>query len=142
MIMRRAKVLLSSMIISIVIFTAATLVILIGFGNFGIAQGQANNTSLTPANDTSLTPEQKDAICNPNNPASKLNPVNTTESRICGIPKTVKSPLSNMTTSATTETGTETPSVVPTPPPTSPSPPPPPVTSIAPEAVSPPPPPP
>ena len=132
--MRRAKVLLSSMIISIVIFTAATLVILIGFGNFGIAQGQAN--------DTSLTPEQKDAICNPDNPSSKLNPVNTTESRICGIPKTVKSHLSNMTTSATTETGTETPSVVPTPPPTSPSPPPPPVTSIAPEAVSPPPPPP
>jgi hypothetical protein len=28
-----------------------------------------------------LTPQQKDAICNPNNPLSKLNPVNTTESR-------------------------------------------------------------
>ena len=99
MIMRRAKVLLSSMIISIVIFTAATLVILIGFGNFGIAQGQAN--------DTSLTPEQKDAICNPSNPLSKLNPVNTTESKICGIPVTVKP--SNMTSATNTTVGTEAP---------------------------------
>jgi hypothetical protein len=73
-----------------------------------------------------LTPEQKDAICNPSNPASKLNPVNTTESKICGIPKTLKPKLSNMTTpnmttaeeapptassiapSANTTTGTET----------------------------------
>ncbi len=132
----------SANILAVCIILAATIVILTGSGTFRIAQGQANDTSLTSANDTSLTPEQKDAICNPNNPSSKLNPVNTTESRICGIPKTVKSHLSNMTTSATTETGTETPSVVPTPPPTSPSPPPPPVTSIAPEAVSPPPPPP
>jgi hypothetical protein len=87
---------------------------LTGFGIFGIAQGQAN--------DTSLTPEQKDAICNPNNPASKLNPVNTTESMICGIPKTVKPHLSssNMTT------GAEAP------------PEPPPSTSIAPSAVPPP----
>ena len=43
---------------------------------------------------------QKDAICNPNNPLSKLNPVNTTESRICGIPKTLNTNAtsSNMTT--------------------------------------------
>jgi hypothetical protein len=75
---------------------------LTGFGNFGIAQGQANDTS-------ELTPEQKDAICNPNNPASKLNPVNTTESRICGIPKTVKLHLSNMTSANTTTTGAEAP---------------------------------
>ena len=62
-------------------------------------------------NDT-LTPEQKDAICNPNNPLSKLNPVNTTESRICGIPKTWT--RSNMTTgeeapSANPSTGEEAP---------------------------------
>jgi hypothetical protein len=49
---------------------------------FGIAQGQSNSTS-----SLSLTPEQKDAICNPDNPDSRLNPVNTTESKICGIPK-------------------------------------------------------
>ena len=63
----------------------------------------------------SLTPEQKDAIRNPNNLASKLNPVNTTESKLCGIPKTVKPHMSN-TTSATipdTTTGAETPPSLP-----------------------------
>jgi hypothetical protein len=50
------------------VFTTAAIVTLTGFGNFGIAQGQSNVTS-------SLTPEQRDAICNPNNPLSKLNPV-------------------------------------------------------------------
>ena len=68
-------------IISITIILAASIVsvALTEFGNFRIAQGQGNITS-------SLTPEQKAAICNPNNP--KLNFVNTTESRICGIPPT------------------------------------------------------
>ena len=81
----------------------------------------------------------KAAICDPNNPLSKLNPVNTTESKICGIPVTIK-PRTNMTTantttgeeapitgaeappsassiapSANTTTGEEAPSVVPTP---------------------------
>jgi hypothetical protein len=92
-----------------------------GFGNFSIAQGQVNDTSSSSS--LSLTPEQRDAICDPNNPLSKLNPVNTTESKICGIPKTVKPHLSNMTSSEanTTTTGAEAP----------PSPPPP-ATSIAP----------
>jgi hypothetical protein len=87
-----------------VIFTifAATIVTLTGFGNFGIAQGQVNSTS-------ELTPEQKAAICDPNNPKI-VSFVNTTESRICGIPKTPTN-----TTTANTTTGTEAPSVVPTP---------------------------
>ena len=94
-------------------------------GTFGNnAQGQGNQTqgNVTVGNVT-LTPQQKDAICNPNNPSSKLNPVNTTESRICGIPKTLhtNSTSSNMTTgeetppsassiapSANTTTGMET----------------------------------
>jgi len=50
-------------------------------------------------------------MCDPNNPLSNLNPVNTTESRICGIPKTVQPSISNGT-----DTGTEAPSVLPTPP--------------------------
>jgi hypothetical protein len=75
------------------VFTTAAIITLTGFGNFGIAQGQSNVTS-------SLTPEQRDAICNPNNPLSKLNPVNTTESKICGIPKTLN------TTSSTTPDAT------------------------------------
>ena len=86
--------------ISVAIILVAAIVISTGFGSIGIAQGQGN---LMEGNDT-LTPEQKDAICNPNNPLSKLNPVNTTESRICGIPKTVGP--SNTTAGITPDTTT------------------------------------
>jgi hypothetical protein len=96
-------------ILVVCIILGATFVILLGSGSFRIAQGQANDTSLRPANDTSLTPEQKDAICNPNNPLSKLNPVNTTESKICGIPVTVQPHPSNMTSATNTTVGTEAP---------------------------------
>ena len=81
-----------------IVFATATTVILTGFGNFATAQDQVNDTT------SSLTPEQRDAICNPNNPSSNLNPVNTTESKICGIPKTVKPPMSNTTTTTTPDT--------------------------------------
>ena len=73
-----------------IIILAATALTLAKFGNLGIAQGQGNLT---------ITPQQKAAICNPNNP--KLNFVNTTESKICGIPKTITnatSPAANTTT--------------------------------------------
>ena len=73
--------------------------------------------------------------CNPNNPASKLNPVNTTESRICGIPVTVKPHPSNATAASSPNiaTGAEA-----SPSTSSPSPlPQPPSTSIAPEAAPP-----
>jgi len=58
-------------------------------GNFGIAHGQVNITSLTP--------QQKAAICNPNDKS-----INATESKICGVPVTVESHSnsSNMTTGA------------------------------------------
>jgi hypothetical protein len=69
-----------------------------------MAHGQVSNrtSSSSSSSSLSLTPQQRAAICNPNNPASKLNSVNTTESKICGIPKTVKPHLSssNMTTGA------------------------------------------
>ena len=94
----------------IVILTASTVITLTDFGKFGVAQGQSNTTS------PSLTPEQKAAICDPNNPSSRLNPVNTTESRICGIPVTVKPHPSNATSAGTeTPSGSLAPSVVPTP---------------------------
>jgi cell division protein FtsN len=96
-------------VLSISIIFVATIVTLTGFGNLGIAQGQVNSTS-------SLTPQQKAAICDPNNPSSKLNPVNTTESKICGIPVTVKPHLSNTTSAANMTTGPVAPSVAPTPP--------------------------
>jgi hypothetical protein len=55
----------------------------------GIAHGQVNSTSLIP--------QQKAAICNPSDKS-----INTTESKICGVPVTVKPHLnsSNMTTGA------------------------------------------
>ena len=93
----------STSIIVISTILAATIVTLTGFANFGNAQGQVNSTS-------ELTPEQKAAICDPSNP--KLNFVNTTESRICAIPKT---PTNTTSSTANTTTGTEAPSAVPTP---------------------------
>jgi hypothetical protein len=97
----------------IVILTTSTVLTLTDFGKFGVAQGQSNTTS---SSSLSLTPEQKAAICDPNNPSSRLNPVNTTESRICGIPVTVKPHPSNMTSAGTeTPSGSLAPSVVPSP---------------------------
>src|ERR687887_112559 len=48
---------------------------------------------------TKISPELKAKMCNPGNPSLKV--VNATESRICGIPKTVK-PSTNATTANTT----------------------------------------
>jgi hypothetical protein len=53
-------------------------------------------TRPSPTNTTAITPALKSKICDPNNP--KLAFVNTTESHICGIPKTIK----NVTTAAAT----------------------------------------
>ena len=80
-------------VITMLIILAATIVVtLTQFGNFGNnAQGQGN-----------LTAEQKAAMCNPSNP--KLKFVNTTESHICGIPKT---PTNATTSAANTTTGAE-----------------------------------
>jgi hypothetical protein len=95
-----------SILTIVIILVASIAVTLTQFGTFGNAQGQGN-----------LTAEQKDAICNPNNPLSKLNPVNTTESRICGIPKTLNSTStsSNMTTGEETSPTNLAPSVAPPP---------------------------
>ncbi len=67
---------------------------------FWYSSGPSNSTS-------SITPEQKAAIRDPNNP--KLNFVNTTESKICRIPKTI----TNTITSANTTTGPEAQSIAP-----------------------------
>ena len=120
---RRKEAYLS--VLSLLIILAAIMVTtLADFSKFGIAQGQSNSTS-----SLSLTPEQKDAICNPDNPESKLNPVNTTESKLCGIPKTL-----NSTSSAIpdTTTGAEEPPDTTT---GGEAPPSPPDTSIAPSAA-------
>ena len=46
-----------------------------------------------------LTPEQKAAMCDPNNPRLKF--VNSTESEICGIPKTPTNQTNSTTPTAT-----------------------------------------
>jgi hypothetical protein len=96
-------------LINMIILSVVTAIIVTftGFANFGIAQGQVNNNS------TSLTPEQQAAIRDPNNPSSKLDFVNTTESRICGIPKTVINTTTEEAANTTTTIGTETPSSFP-----------------------------
>ena len=90
-------------IMSITIIISASILLVISItelGNFGIAQGQlSNSTSL------SLTPQQKAEMCDPNNP--KLKFVNSTESKICGIPPTptnmtTTTPAANTTTTPTT----------------------------------------
>ena len=98
------KVSLSGIVMATILAVSVVVVVaLTQFGIFGIAQGQVNITSLTP--------EQKAAICNPNNP--KLKVVNTTESKICGIPVTVKPPTNATSAATNTTTGTEAPSAVP-----------------------------
>ena len=61
------------------------------FGNVGVAYGQGINS--TSSSLPSLTLQQKAVICNPNDKS-----INTTESKICGIPVTVQPTSPNMTT--------------------------------------------
>jgi hypothetical protein len=106
---------LSLSLLTIAVILAAAIVTFTEIGKVSVAQGQSD---ITP----SLTRQQKAAMCDPNNP--KLNFVNGTESRICGIPKTI----TNTTSSENMTTGAE----------EAPPEPPPPSTSIAPSAVPPP----
>jgi hypothetical protein len=78
-------------ILAISVIVAPTLT---QYGKIATAQDQGNDTTSAP-----LTPEQRAAMCDPNNPSSKLKSVNTTESRICGLPKTSSS---NITSSENT----------------------------------------
>jgi hypothetical protein len=96
---------------------SASAVLEIGIINGTQAQVTPSSpTSPSPTNKT-VSPELKSKICDPNNP--KLRFVNTTESNICGIPKTIK----NVTTT-TSITPTPSPTLTPKPitPPSSPNP--------------------
>jgi hypothetical protein len=76
-------------IMSATIIIAASIVLVISiteFGNVSVAYGQGSNNTSSSSSLPPLTPQQKAAMCNPNNP--KLNFVNSTESKICGIPST------------------------------------------------------
>lgn len=100
-------------IMIIIIFAVSIVVIastlLSESGNFGIAQGQGNNITSSSSSiegNLTLTPEQK-AMCDPNNPLSKLKSVNTTESHICGLPKTQPSNITTTSAAANTTIRTE-----------------------------------
>ena len=96
------------MSITTIIAASIILVILITeFENFGIAQSQLSNTT------SSLTPPQKAAMCNPNNP--KLKFVNSTESKICGIPHTFTNNTATTLAANTTGRGIRTGNEIPSP---------------------------
>ncbi|MFL6383699.1 MAG: hypothetical protein ACJ712_01860, partial [Nitrososphaeraceae archaeon] len=67
------------------------------------AAGSSNSLS-TPT----ISAELKSKICDPSNPSLKV--VNTTEARICGIPKTVKPPIASAATPQTTPVVSSSPS--------------------------------
>jgi hypothetical protein len=113
---------------AIVVAFVTVIITLFGSGVFNITQAQTPSAPSSPApsspapsspaptNKTALPPAIKAKICDPNNP--KLAFVNTTESNICGLPKSIK----NITT---TTTATPTPTLTPkpiTPPSSSPKP--------------------
>jgi hypothetical protein len=77
-------------VIVAVVAAAASAVLEIGIINVSQAQVTPSPTNIT------VSPELKSKRCDPNNP--KLRFVNTTESNICGIPKTIK----NVTTTTST----------------------------------------
>jgi len=73
------------------------------FGTLNMAFGQG-----TVPQSSTLTPAQR-AMCDPNNPSLAF--VNTTESKICGLPKST--PSSNATTSTPPTTTSSSPSAIP-----------------------------
>ena len=73
---RNASTMTRICIIAVLIAAFATTVIITGIETFNIGHAQL------------VTPQQKAAFCTPNN--TKLKFVNSTESKICGIPATPK----------------------------------------------------
>ena len=82
------------LIIAIITAAVTTTVIITGIETFNVTHAQL------------LTPQQKAAFCNPNNP--KLKFVNSTESKICGIPTT----STNATNATTTPSSILAPSII------------------------------
>src|ERR687886_2368916 len=81
--------------------------VLVGLLLFGIwsniavnAQQPLASPPAASSSGTTISPELKAKMCDPSNPSLKV--VNTTESRICGIAKTVKPPPSTLSASQPT----------------------------------------
>ena len=111
---------------AIVVAFVTVIITLFGSGVFNITQAQTPSAPSSPApsspaptNKTALPPAIKAKICDPNNP--KLAFVNTTESNICGLPKSIKNVTTTTPTTPTTPTPTPS-SPKPITPPSSPKP--------------------
>jgi hypothetical protein len=88
-----------------------TLVFAIWSNSYVYAQ-QLPSSSSSPASSSSslsntISPELKAKMCDPSNPSLKV--VNTTESHICGIPKTIKPPSLSAATPPTSEVSSSSP---------------------------------
>ena len=89
--MNRTTIRSVGMAFAIVVATAAASTVL----EIGIINASQAQVTPSPTN-TTISPALKSKLCDPNNP--KLRFVNTTESNICGLPKSIK----NITTTTTT----------------------------------------
>ncbi len=91
---RNASMMRRIFTISLMIAAVITTIIIIGIETFNVGHAQL------------LTPQEKAQFCNPNNP--KLKFVNSTESKICGIPTT----STNATNATTTPSSILAPSII------------------------------
>jgi|GraSoiStandDraft_14_1057315.scaffolds.fasta_scaffold376216_1 hypothetical protein len=91
---RHASMMTRIFTISLMIAAVLTTIIIIGIETFNVGHAQL------------LTPQEKAQFCNPNNP--KLKFVNSTESKICGIPTT----STNATNATTTPSSILAPSII------------------------------
>src|ERR687885_215522 len=73
------------------------------------AQQLFSSPSSSVPRTTTVSENQKSEMCDPSNPSLKV--VNTTEARICNIPKTVKDPTAAATPVSTTPSPSTTPTV-------------------------------
>jgi len=91
---RNASMMTRIFTISLMIAAVITTIIIIGIETFNVGHAQL------------LTPQEKAQFCNPNNP--KLKFVNSTESKICGIPTT----STNATNATTIPSSIPAPSII------------------------------
>jgi hypothetical protein len=77
--------------------TLVAVSIILEFGAFGVAQGQESIAPISPSDSQSTTALQS-GMCDPSNP--KLKFVNTTESKACGLPISVPSANTTLSSSS------------------------------------------
>jgi hypothetical protein len=81
----------SRLLFTIFLAVGCILVFAVWSNSHAFAQQPSSPPSTASSPSTTISPEIKAKMCDPSNPDLKI--VNTTEARICGIPKTVKPSL-------------------------------------------------